>query len=273
MIRRRTIEPRLAGRPLGATVALCVAMAVTVLLIGACGDTDSNVVLIQKIGEGRVADEEDVRFLLDRLEHGNAEERLSSAWALGQTGRTDALPQLTRAAEDDPSTDVRINAIGSIDLLSGATFAPSLIELLDDENDQIRAAALRGLADSPGVEIVDKVGPLLVDGGDATRALAADVLGSSGDPRAIAFLVQVADDADFDVRTRVAFALGKLRDPASVPTLVAMLDDESWEVRANAVQALGMIGDSAARVSVEPLTDDPNSMVRQVAEATLEKLR
>ena len=74
------------------------------------------------------------------------------------------------------------------------------------------------------------------------------------------------------VTPETMFAIGSTTK-AFTATLVGMLDDESWEVRANAVQALGMIGDSAARVSVEPLTDDPNSMVRQVAEATLEKLR
>ena len=56
-------------------------------------------------------------------------------------------------------------------------------------------------------------------------------------------------------------------------SLVSMLDDDRWDVRANAVQAIGMIGDRSARASVEPLTDDPNSIVRQAADAALEKLR
>jgi len=269
----RKLDSRPAWCPLVGVLVLSGVIVGTPVLLTSCNGADSNVVLIQKIGEGRVADEEQVRFLLERLEEGNVEERVSAAWALGQTGRTDALPELTRAATDGSNSDVRINAIASIDLLGGETAAPALLGFLEDEDEQVRAAALRGLADSPNPEVVSRVGPLLVDGGDATRSLAVDVLGSCGSPEAIPFLAQAADDADFDVRTRVAFAMGKLRDPTALPTLVAMLDDERWEVRANAVQALGMIGDRSARSAVEPLTDDPNSMVRQTADAALEKLR
>jgi HEAT repeat protein len=273
MVLGRKLDSRPAWSSVVGVLVLGGAIVGTIALLASCKGDDSNVVLIQKIGEGRVANEEQVRFLLERLDQGSVEERVSAAWALAQTGRTDALPELTRAATDDPNSDVRINAIASIDLLGGETATPALLDFLEDEDEQVLAAALRGLADSPDPELVPKVGPLLVDGGDVTRALAVDVLGSCGNPEAIPFLAQVADDADFDVRTRVAFAMGKLRDPSALPTLVAMLDDERWEVRANAVQALGMIGDRSTRSAVEPLTNDPNSMVRQTADAALEKLR
>jgi HEAT repeat protein len=238
----------------------------------ACGGSDVNVTRIQSIGESRIADEDDVRFLLDRLENGVEEERLSAAWALGQTGRTDKLDALAQAASEDPSSDVRINAIASLDLLGGEAAEASLFEFLDDEDEAIRAAALRGLADSSSPEIVPRVGPLLADGGAATRALAVDVLGRSGNPDAVPYLEDAADNPDPDIRSRVAFGLGKLRDPSATATLIPMLEDEQWEVRANAAQALGMIGDPDARPAIEPLTDDPNSMVRQAAEAALDKL-
>ena len=260
-------------KPLVGHLVLGAVIVGPILLLASGKEADRNVVLIQRIGEGRVADEDDVRFLLERLAQGNFEERLSAAWALGRTGRTDALPAVTRSATDDPNPDVRVNAIASLDLLGGETVETALLDFLEDEDEQVRAAALLGLAGSPNAEVVSKVGPLLVDGGGGTRALAVDVLGSSGSPEAIPFLAQAADDPDEDVRSRVAFALGKLRNPGAIPTLVAMLDDERWEVRANAVQALGMIGDLSTRSTVERLTDDPNSMVRQAADATLAKLR
>ena len=235
------------------------------------GTVDSSQ-LLQALGELASDSDKDVQFMMERLENGNEPERLTAAWALGQSGRADAVPQLLRAAREESDTSVRMNAIASLAALGGAEIEQDLLGFLDEADAEIQAAALRGLADEKFAGAAARVGQLLVEN-VGLRDTAADVLGKMGNPDAVPFLQQAADDTDADVRTRIAFALGKLGDPQAVPTLIDLLQDPQWSVRANAAQALGMIGDSSAQNALGGMRRDPNSSVRDASEAALEKLR
>lgn len=235
------------------------------------GTVDSSQ-LLQALGEQSAGTDKDVQFMIERLQNGNESERLSAAWALGQSGQADAVPELSRAAREDADTSVRINAIAALAALGGAEIEQDLLAFLDDAEAEVQAAGLRGLADEKFAAAAARVGQLLVENVEL-RGTAADVLGKMGNPDAVPFLQQVADDADSDVRTRIAFALGKLADPQAVPTLIDLLQDPEWSVRANAAQALGMIGDSSARNALEDMRKDPHSSVRDASADALEKLR
>lgn len=227
--------------------------------------------LLQSLGEHEADSDQDIQFMLERLETGNQAERISAGWALGRSGRAEAIPGLLRAAREDADTAVRINAIGSMAALGGPEIESDLVGFLYDADAEVQSAGLRGLADAKFAGATAQVGRVLLEN-LKLRGLAVDVLGRMGNPEAISYLRQAVDDTDEDVRTRIAFALGKLGDAGGVPVLVGLLQDEQWTVRANAVQALGMIGDSAAREAIEKLLDDPNSAVRSASEAALEKL-
>ncbi len=227
--------------------------------------------LLQALGEEAARSDADLQFMLERLRNGNGAERVSAAWALGQSGRSDAVPELLRAAREESDTGVRINAIASLGTLGGPEIEQDLLGFLDDADPEIQAAGLRGLADEKFAGAAARVGQVLVENVEL-RGAAADVLGIMGSPEAVPFLQQAADDAEEDIRARVAFALGKLGDPQAVPTLIGLLEDPQWSVRANAAQALGMLGDSSARQALEGTRDDPNSSVRAASKAALEKL-
>ncbi len=233
--------------------------------------TADSSLLLQALGEHAADSDNDLQFMLERLENGNGPERVSAAWALGQSGRADAVPQLLRAAREESDTDVRINVIASLAALGGPEIERDLVGFLDDADAEIQAAGLRGLAHEKFAGAASRVGQLLLENVEL-RSTAADVLGTLGNPEAVPFLLQAADDAEEDVRTRIAFALGKLGDAQAVPTLIDLLHDQQWSVRANAAQALGMIGDSSAREALEGTRNDPNSSVRAASDAALEKL-
>jgi len=227
--------------------------------------------LLQALGEHAADSDTDLQFMLERLQNGNEAERVSAAWALGQSGRSDAAPELLRAAREESDTSVRVNAIASLAALGGPEIEEDLLGFLDDADAEIQAAGLRGLADEQFAGAAARVGQVLAENAEL-RGAAADVLGIMGNPKAVPYLQQAADDAEEDIRARVAFALGKLGDPQAVPTLIRLLEDPQWSVRANAAQALGMLGDSSARQALEGIRDDPNSSVRAASEAALEGL-
>ena len=226
---------------------------------------------LQRLGEIRASSPEEIQLMLDKLEDGTSEERISAAWALGRSGRGDVIDKLIEVSREDRDVNVRINAVGSIGELGGAEVQTDLVELLDDKERDVRLAALRALASERFAGALPEIGRLLIEEDDL-RSAAVDVLGNLGSAEAVPLLQQVAGDEDDDVRTRVAFALGKLRDPRGVPVLTRLLGDPKWEVRANAAQALGMIGDDSARAPLEQARKDNNEHVRGAAESALQKL-
>jgi hypothetical protein len=230
-----------------------------------------DILLLQNLGERRASAEDDIRFMLDRLENGVMEERASAAWALGQSGRGDVLPQLLEASRDDSDVSVRINAIVAVAELGGKEIQADLVGFLADRDFEIQRAALRGLADKRFAGAAETIGQFMLDN-EPLRGIAADVLGNMGNVAALPVLQQTATDPQEDVRSRVAHALGKLGDRRAVPTLIEMLDDQRWPVRANAAQSLGMIGDPGARPSLEKARNDPNTQVRAEVEAALQRL-
>ncbi len=267
------IKRRTRWIPLVTELAVCAVLLLALYFATREPDpvTADSSQLLQALGEHAANGDKDVQFMLERLENGNGPERVSAAWALGQSGRADAVPELLRAAREESDLGVRINAIASLAALGGPEIEQDLLGFLDDADTEIQAAGLRGLADEKFAGAAARVGQVLVENVEL-RGTAADVLGTLGNPEAVRFLQQVADDVEEDVRTRIAFALGKLGDPQAVPTLIDLLEDQQWSVRANAAQALGMIGDSSARDALEGTRDDPNSSVRDAGEAALEKL-
>jgi len=240
-----------------------------------CGDGDAsvNISRIQAIGESKGGSEEDLAFVVERLKSGNAEERTSAAWALGQAGSSDATYSLVMAARDDSDLYVRINAVGSLGMLGGKGVQEVLVGLLGRGDDQLQAAVLKALGNKKYTSAYEAVGGVLAEGNDVLRPIAADTLIRMEDPATLPLLQGAAGDPDMEVRNLVAFGMGKARDPGSIPHLTPLLQDGEWEVRANAAQAMGMIGDPSARPALEALTDDPHETVQIAARRALGKLQ
>jgi hypothetical protein len=262
--------------PLGAQPGIVIAIFVIVALVVRQGappeDTEGRAAALQALGQNGADTDDQLAFMVEYLEGGIPHERVSAAWALGQSGRADAVPYLLTAAREDGDRDVRINAIDSMAKIGGEGVQQALLDFLAEEDEEIQSIALMGLADERYAGAFREVGEFLGSDSERLRSNAADALGAMGEPGAVPLLMVAAADLEPDVRSRVAFALGKLGDPRGVSALIALSKDSSWEVRGNAVQALGMIGNASGRGAVEALLDDPNSQVRFAAEQALAEL-
>jgi len=262
--------------PLGVQPGIVVAIFVIVALVARpaapAEDTEGVSNALQALGDAGAGTDDQLQFMVECLEGGIEHERVSAAWALGRSGRADAVPHLLTAAREDSDSDVRINAIDSLAKIGGEGVGQALLDFLAEDDEEIRSITLMGLGDERYAGAFREVGELLRSDSDRLRSNAADALGAMGKSESVPLLMEAAADTVPDVRSRVAFALGKLRDAQGVPALIALSKDSSWEVRGNAVQALGMIGDASGRQAVEALLDDPNSQVRFAAEQALSEL-
>lgn len=227
---------------------------------------------LNRIGTGGLASATDVTFMLEALGSETVEERLLAAWALGETGTTQAVSRLVDLARSDPDASVRLNAVGAAVKLGGSEIESLLVDCLEDSDAAVRAAALHGLADARFAAAAPVVAMGSSDPDPEVRANVVDALGRMASPAVVPELIVALGDREANVRARTAFALGRIGDARAVDALLGGLQDASWEVRANAAQALGMIGEQRARAALTERLDDPNDQVRIAARRALARI-
>ncbi|HET6837623.1 MAG TPA: HEAT repeat domain-containing protein, partial [Gemmatimonadales bacterium] len=153
-----------------------------------------------------------------------------------------------------------------------AVVAP-LIAMLDQGNHRpARAWAANVLGEVRAQGAFPSVVRLLDDQDDEVRAKAATALGRLGDRRAVGYLMDrlLSDPAPF-VRARISDALGQLGGPEVIERLVRALGDPAWWVRMRTVEALEHVGEIAEGPLLVALDDvDPEIRIR--AASALERL-
>jgi twitching motility protein PilT len=111
-----------------------------------------------------------------------------------------------------------------------------------------------------GDDLIDPTIELLSDDDEEVRALALIVASTFADPRIIPATTDLLSDRDWWVRVCAADTLGRFNDSGAVDALVAALEDS--ETRWAAVEALGRIGDPKSLVALSKLLNDPAPEIR-----------
>lgn len=116
--------------------------------------------------------------------------------------------------------------------------------------------ALRTFGDA----FIEPVIALLDDEDEDVRAAAVQVASLIGDPRAVPGTIRLLKDPDWWVRIAAADMLGHMKDARAVEPLVLALADS--EVKWAAIEALGRIGDPRALNALGKMLADPLPDVR-----------
>jgi twitching motility protein PilT len=111
-----------------------------------------------------------------------------------------------------------------------------------------------------GDDLVEPTIELLSDDDDEVRALALTVAGAFNDPRIIPATIELLSDDDWWLRICAADTLGQFDDPTAVAALIEALADP--EARWAAVEALGRIGDISSLPQLSKLLNDPAPEIR-----------
>jgi HEAT repeat protein len=209
--------------------------------------------------------EEQLRSLRSR----RAWRRATAAFTLGDMGSPRAVPDLLRAL-DDRARDVRMAAARSLGRLGaaeatepviasslsgrvprdvaglalldlGPTAVPRLLELTEDADPRIRAAAVELvglLGNAPDAKpILDR----LRDPAAAVRAAGADALGRLGAGEARDALVRALEDRVPAVRAAAAHALGRTGGRRAAEALLPVARAHEFEPARAAAEALARI--------------------------------
>lgn len=161
---------------------------------------------------------------IDRAGSSSADERLSATTLLEEHPDRRALDRLTHiACEARERPDVRARAIGAFVGIADPDSVDILLDLLDDEEREVRSAAIRAIAQMPfevepgphgTVEAVTRIAAFLNSqtDDDETHAQAALALGTCDWPSALNYLAEAVEDRRAAVRESALHAVANRKD-------------------------------------------------------------
>ena len=177
---------------------------------GALADPDPEVSAAAARALDRLDRRSDLDFLLARLASADARDRVQAVYGLGAIGDSDAV-------------------------------VPLLVAALRDLEEDVRAAAVRMLAEGKDQRGLSPIAQCLDDPSALVRRHAIDALGRFADRRVVPLLLTMLKEREVDIVAPAVRALGLCRDPESEPSIAAMLAHPSPIVRAAAVEALAQL--------------------------------
>ncbi len=149
---------------------------------------------------------------------------------------------------------------------------PALEAALAGRDPDARWWAVAGLAHIPGEHATRLLLAAAEDNDANLRAAALHALGQRDGPEAVPALLRALGDAS-DYLARLATESLVRTAPQAVPELIAALQrDKHPRVRANAARALALIADPAAIPALFAALEDESILVQHWAEEGLEKL-
>lgn len=161
------------------------------------------------------------------LDDPTAERRARAAEALGEFMDAHALPELTRAAGFDTEASVRVSAVRALARLNDQRGVEAIATALRDASPEVRAAALDVVIVVSAFRAYASLLPLLADADEKLRAHAARLCGEFRVVAAEATLsALLASDPAASTRKAAAWALGRIGGAVGRAALLQQKDRE-----------------------------------------------
>ena len=196
------------------------------------------------------------------------QDRMRALAKLTRTEDVRILPAVGRVLMEDPSPQVRVEAVSTLREVWHANNARYLIPAMkNDLAHEVRHWAARAL----GKHKVTQAIPELIDAfhrdrhGNARYGIVIGLM-RMNDKRANPVLIEALSDSDVHTRNQAAVALGFYPEKAALEPLKRMLAKDTYNLaRANAAEALGKIGQKEAMPALKKALNDKEFVVRQKA--------
>jgi len=187
---------------------------------------------------------------------------LAFARRLAEAGKKDECAkicrELIRTRARPRENNVVADALAALVEAAKDAAAPDLLAVMDSENKQLRAAAIRLTAGLPGPALTTRLVEKMKGAPAETRAEIVQALSRRADAPAQAAVLAALKDTEKAVRLAAIEAAGRVASPEAVTALLLVLQDkEADEVKA-AQAALGrMPGEKVAEAAAAALPKAP----------------
>jgi len=199
--------------------------------------------------------------LKENISTKNSLSRANVAAALGVIGDDGAIAELINATED-PSVEVRHNALLALGRLRIAEGESAIVRGLADKTSSVRSHAATALANLRPANAVSALVNLLQDADPMVRAAATDALATVQDETAFPALLTALRDAEEVVRKRATNSMAILAPDAALAVFLENAVDPDPGVRSAAVAGLGLLRTDAVLPALSDALGDPDVDVR-----------
>lgn len=183
------------------------------------------------------------KFLLSVFEK-DLTVRAEVAGVLGQLASPEAREALLQAMNRGGRNE-RVSVLQSLgDAGEARALAPLMVLLKEDPNSNVRAAAATALGRLVNAEAVPALEAALTDRAASVRSEAAWALGHIGDARAGPTLTAVLNEGDSKTLFATVYALAEIGDASTIPAIAALLPRADEQTRLAAASALAFLGNA-----------------------------
>ena len=185
--------------------------------------------------------------LKEALWHRDWRVREAAVWAYGQSKYSGAVPSLIELLYDE-ERNVRLSVVKALGHIGDPRAVPGLLQCIQIERDeQVLILSIVALGEIGNAEAVETLTDRLVNGDETFREATAKALGSIGHHSALESL-RMALDNDPSVKVQVALieAIAEIHHPDVVSILARALADDEPAVRHATAKSLQMIGSPSA---------------------------
>lgn len=166
----------------------------------------------------------------------------------------------------------KVEAILGLEKAMTAEVAEVLLPILKEEDNDVRAAAIKVLAGNTSPEAIQfLIG--IIKKEKALRAPICQVLGLGKRKEGRAEIEKLLKESDWLVRMRAVEALGSIGDKASAPVIIPLALDPETSVKVSTLDAMTLIADDTFAAPLIASLQDKHWRVRTAAIAGLCKVR
>ncbi|MCI5146943.1 MAG: HEAT repeat domain-containing protein, partial [Candidatus Electrothrix sp. AR3] len=162
-----------------------------------------------------------------------------------------------------------IRTLGQLNKQGGNVPISEIIIFLQDNDWQVRSAAIEALDHMEVDSAIPDIITLLQDGNPNVRAAAIEALGHMGVESAIPDIRTLLQNGNSDVRAAAIYALGQLGVDLPIPDIRILLRDGNSKVRSAAIYALGQLGVDA---EIIPFLQNRDAAIQRAAALALARL-
>jgi HEAT repeat protein len=208
-------------------------------------DDDASVIIAAAEALGQMPDPASAPGLARRLDNMHPGVREAAALALAKVDPPTLLEVLRRTIADE-AVPWRGQALRQLAEAFGWETLPTLLLLSRDRNPEVRVGAADGLRLVPGDASAERLVEMLADEDGEVREAAVSALDQHQHRGAVApLIVRAEDDPSVTIRMAAIKALAKLNDRRAVAPLIRLLK-VGGVVGAYAANTLGILGDERA---------------------------
>ncbi|MFZ2497763.1 HEAT repeat domain-containing protein [Methanosarcina sp.] len=203
-------------------------------------------------------------FCIKAIDDENPEVRKIAAKALEHARDPRAENALLELLEDN-NLEVRITAVRVLGRIGAEnTVEPLIKQLTADKDPNFRICAIEALGNLNDKQAIEPLIKSLDDKNSEVKVATARSLGILGDERAEEALIMKLNKGSLEFHKQVILALGKIGDKKTVEVLIHKLEDKEPEIRKCTAESLGKLGNLQA---VDPLLRSINDKIPEVRNA------